>query len=119
MNVTRLRQRPPRVDILPGPKRLADQLRTLWFHVGSLETPPPRNLSEVSTCLPRTQRRQLKRTLEDRRKPDFLTDSGGVDVILFCWERHGRPDLLVMAARARRTRSRRSRCKQRRETRRA
>ena len=55
------------------------------------------NLSEVSICLPRTQRRQLKRALADRRKPDFLTDSGGVDVILFFWERHGRPDLLVMA----------------------
>ena len=90
-------QRPPRVDIMPGPKRSADQLRALWFHVGSLKTPPPRNLSEVSTCLPRTQRRQLKRTLADRREPDFLTDSGGVDVILFFWERHGQPDLLVMA----------------------
>ena len=90
-------QRPPRVDIMPGPKRSADQLRVLWFHVGSLNAPPPRNLSEVSTCLPRTQRRQLKRALADRRKPEFLTASGGVDLILFCWERHGRPDLLVMA----------------------
>ena len=90
-------QMPPRVDIMPGPNRSADQLRVLWFHVGSLNAPPPRNLSEVSTCLRRTQRRQLKRALADRCKPDFLTASRGVDVILFCWERDGRPDLLVMA----------------------
>ena len=89
----------PRVDIMPGPKRSRDHLRGLWFHVGSLEGPPPRNLSEVTTSLPRSQRRQLQRLLEDRRKPDFLAASGGVDVILFCWERHGRPDLLVMACR--------------------
>ena len=90
-------QTPPRVDVLPGPKRSAGQLRGLWFHAGSLNAPPPRNLSEVAMCLRRTPRRQLKRALADRRKPDFLTPSGGVDVILFCWERGGRPDLLVMA----------------------
>ena len=90
-------QMPPRLDVLPGPRRSADQLRVLWFHVGSLNAPPPRNLSEVFACLRRTERRQLKRALADRRKPDLLTTSGGVDVILFCWERDGRPDLLVMA----------------------
>ena len=92
-----LGQGAPRVDIVPGPKQAADQLRALWFHIGTLSAPPPRKLSEVSTCLPRTQRRQLKRALADRRKPEFLTASGGVDVILFFWDRHGRPDLLVMA----------------------
>ena len=90
-------RRPPRVDIMPGRKRSADQLRGLWFHVGSLNGPPPRRLSEVSICLPRTQRRQLQRAVADRRKPEFLAVSGGVDVILFCWERHGQTDLLVMA----------------------
>ena len=90
-------QRPPGLDIMPGPKRSTDQLRVLWFHVGSLNAPPPLNLSQVSTCLPRTRRRQLKRALADKRKPEFLTASGGVDVILFCWERRGRPDLLMMA----------------------
>ena len=90
-------RRPPRVDIMPGRKRSTDQLRGLWFHVGSLNGPPPRRLSEVSTCLPRSQRRQLQRAVADRRKPEFLAVSGGVDVILFCWERHGQTDLLVMA----------------------
>ena len=91
------RQRPPRVDIMAGPKQSGDHLRGLWFHVGSLNGPPPRKLSEVITSLPRSQRRQLQRLLASRRKPDFLAASEGVDVILFCWERHGRPDLLVMA----------------------
>lgn len=90
-------QAPPCVDVLPGPRRSAGQLRGLWFHVRSLNAPPPRNLSEVAARLPRTQRRQLQQALADRRKPDPLTDSGGVDVILFCWERDGRTDLLAMA----------------------
>ncbi|MCY3602726.1 MAG: ThiF family adenylyltransferase [Chloroflexi bacterium] len=90
-------QTPKRLEVLRGPKRSAGQLRALWFHVGSLNAPPPRNLSEVFTCLPRTQRRQLQQALADRGKPDLLTTSGGVDVFLFCWERDGRPDLLVMA----------------------
>ena len=93
------RERPPRVDIMSGPKRSGDHLRGFWFHVGSLNGPPPRKLSEVTTSLPRSQRRQLQRSMADRRKPDFLVASGGVDVILFCWERHGRPDLLVTACR--------------------
>ncbi len=92
-------QRPPRVDIAPERRRSADQLRCLWFHVGSLSAPPPRKLSEVVACLPRLQRRQLRRALADRRKPNFLTASGGVDLIIFCWQRHGRTDLLVMACR--------------------
>ena len=46
---------------------------------------------------PRPQRRGLKRALDERRRPEALVPSGGVDLILFCWERHGRTDLLVMA----------------------
>ena len=37
--------------------------------------------------------------MADRRKPDFLAVSGGVDFILFCWKRNGQTDLLVMALR--------------------
>ena len=88
---------PPRVDILQGRKRQADQLRGIWFHVGALRAPPPRNLAEVPAHLPRAQRRELRRALASRRKSDFLAVSGGVDLILFCWERLGRTDLLVMA----------------------
>ena len=91
------RQRPPRVDIMPGSRQSSEHLRVLWFHVGSLNSPPPRELSEVSTSLPRTRRRQLERALGERRKPDFLVASGGVDIIVFLWERHGQTDLLTLA----------------------
>lgn len=88
---------PPRVDIGQGRKRQSEQLRGMWFHVGTLSAPPPRNLAEVSAHLPRAQRRELQRALGGRQKADFLAVSGGVDLILFCWERLGRTDLLVVA----------------------
>lgn len=50
----------------------------------------------MSAHLPRAQRRELQRALGGRQKADFLAVSGGVDLILFCWERLGRTDLLVM-----------------------
>ena len=90
---------PLRIDILPGPKRLGNQLRGLWFHAGSLNTPPPRNLYEVSLRLPRSLRKGLERALSERKRPDPLVVSGGVDLIVFCWKRQDRPNLLVMACR--------------------
>ena len=90
---------PLRVDIGQGLSRSPTQLRGMWFHVGPLTAPPPRELAEVSLRLSRPQRRGLKRALDERRRPDALVPSGGLDLILFCWERHGRPDLLVMACR--------------------
>ena len=86
-----------RVELRPGRLASSKRLRGLWFRVGKLDTPPPRQLSEVSRCLSRAQRKGLERALRDRRKPDALVASGGVDLILFCWERRGRIDLLVMA----------------------
>ena len=88
---------PCRVELRPRHQASSERLRGLWFRVGELDTPPPRQLSEVSRCLSRAQRRGLERALRDRRKPDALVASGGVDLILFCWERRGRIDLLVMA----------------------
>ena len=88
---------PLRVDIGHGRSQSSNQLRGMWFHVGPLRTPPPRQLAEVSLCLPRPQRRGLQRALDERLRPEALVASGGVDLILFCWERHGRTDLLVMA----------------------
>ena len=88
---------PFRIDILSGRKRSADQLRGLWFHVGVLTTPPPRNLSEVSSCLPRSPRKGLQRALAERKRPEALVASGGVDLIVFCWNRQDRTNLLVMA----------------------
>ena len=88
---------PLRVDIVPGRQHSANQLRCLWFQVGELDTPPPRQFSEVFRLLSRNQRRGLERALEDRRRPEPFVASGGVDLVLFCWERLGRTDLLTMA----------------------
>ena len=45
------------------------------------------------------QSKGLERALDNRRRPAPLGVSGGVDFILFCGDRRGRPDLLVMAFR--------------------
>ena len=87
----------PRLDIHRRRKNGGYWLRGLWFHVGVLNTPPPRGFSEVFRCLSRTQKKGLNRALADRRRPEPFVASGGVDLILFCWERHGRTDMLVMA----------------------
>ncbi|MYE05840.1 MAG: ThiF family adenylyltransferase [Chloroflexi bacterium] len=73
------------------------QLRGMWFHVGELDKPPPRHFPEVLLHLARNERRQLQEQVEKRIQPRPLTVSGGVDLVMFCWERDSRPDLLVMA----------------------
>ena len=88
---------PPRLDIHGGRQNQGNSLRGLWFHAGELDTPPPRRFAEVFRCLSRSQKKGLNRALADRRRPEPFVASGGVDLILFCWERHGRQDLLVMA----------------------
>ena len=90
---------PLRLDIGQGRSPLSGKLRGMWFHVGTLTAPPPRQLSEVALHLPRPQRRGLQKALNERRRPEALIPSGGVDLILFCWQRHGRTDLLVMGCR--------------------
>ncbi len=92
-----VRADPPRLEI--HPRRLGEGhwLRGLWFHTGELDNSPPRQFSEVFRCLSRTQRRGLQRDLDGRRRPEPFVASGGVDLILLCWERDGRPDVLVMA----------------------
>ena len=87
---------PFRLEIEPGHPPAGNQLGGLWFHAGELTAPPPRQLSEVPAHLTRGQRRGLQRALTERRRPDPLVVSGGVDLILFCWDRRGRTDLLVM-----------------------
>lgn len=88
---------PMRIVISLGRKQTANQLRGLWFHAGRLKTPPPRQLSEILACLVRSQRKGLQRALVERRRAEPLVPSGGADLILFCWERHERTNLLVMA----------------------
>ena len=88
---------PPRLDVHGGRQGVGHSLRGLWFHAGELETPPPRRFAEMFRCLSRSQKKGLNRALADRRRPDPFVASGGVDLILFRWERQGRQDLLVMA----------------------
>ena len=59
---------------------------------------PQRCLLEHPRALPSDEGlRDIRgRSLTERRRPDPLVASGGVDLILFCWERRGRTDLLVM-----------------------
>ena len=90
--------KPPMVlSLRPGPVSSPRELRGLWFRVGQLQAPPPRNLAELPRHLTRAQRKSLTKALSRRREPDPLRPSGGVDVILFVWERRERTDLLIMA----------------------
>ena len=84
------------VALVPGHAQ-AGQLRGLWFRLGELRSPPPRRFSEVPTHLTRSQRRQLSAQIDRRLKSDPLVASGGVDLVMVCWTRDGRPDLLVLA----------------------
>ena len=87
---------PPRIDVQHGRKRGDRLLWGLWFHAGALAGPPPRSFAEMYRFLSRSQRKGLDRAVAERRRPVPFVPSGGVDIILFCWERQGRPDLLVM-----------------------
>ena len=87
---------PLKVEVLPGRQPSTRELQGLWFHAGLMETPPPRGLTELSRCLSRSQRKGLERAVANRQKPKPFSVSGGVDLILFCWERDSRPNLLVM-----------------------
>ena len=88
---------PPRLDIHGGRQNQGHSLRGLWFHAGELDTPPPRRFAEMFRYLSRSQKKGLNRALADRRRPEPFVASGGSNLILFCWERHGRQDFLVMA----------------------
>ncbi len=84
------------IDILPGRKKSEGQLRALWFHAGEL-TVPSRNLDEVPSYLSKAQSKGLKRALDGRQIAGLFRASLGADLILFCWDRQGKPNLLVIA----------------------
>ena len=88
---------PNLLSLRPGPVNGPRELRGLWFRVGQLQAPPPRNLSELPRNLNRSQRKGLARALARRRETKGPQQTGGVDIILFAWQRRGRTDLLVMA----------------------
>ncbi len=88
---------PNLLSIRPGPASGLRELRGLWFRVGQLQAPPPRDLSELPRHLTRSQWKGLERALSQRRQPRGPQISGAVDIILFAWQRQDRTDLLVMA----------------------
>ena len=73
------------------------ELPGLWFRVGRLRSPPPRNLAEMPQHLNKSQRKGLARALSRRRTGEGPQTRGAVDIILFAWERQDRTDLLIMA----------------------
>ncbi len=85
------------IELLPGAAAPKRQPRGLWFRTGILKSPPPRQFSELPKHLNKAQRKGLERALSDRRIKEPFRISGGVDLILFAWERRGRTDLLIMA----------------------
>ena len=87
------------IDLQPGTASSNRERRGLWFRAGKLTAPPPRQLSELSRHLNRSQRKGLERALADRKIAEPFRISGGADMILFAWERRGRTDLLIMACR--------------------
>ena len=56
----RVSRDPPRVEVVPGRQNLPNQLRGLGFHVGRLNTPPPRQLSEIFSLLVTEAKRAVK-----------------------------------------------------------
>ena len=90
-------ENPNLLSLHPGPATGPRDVRGLWFRVGQLQAPPPRNLSELSRHLKRSQRKGLEKALSRRRETSGPQQMGGVDIILFAWQRRGRTDLLVMA----------------------
>ena len=88
---------PNLLSIRPGPVSGPREARGLWFRVGQLQAPPPRNLSELPRHLTRSQRKGLERALARRLETTGPQQMGGVDIILFAWQRQERTDLLVMA----------------------
>lgn len=85
---------PLHVELHPGAAE-ARHLAGLWFHVGAIEV-PPRNLSELRGALRRDQRRGLERALARRRPVDVLERSGGVDLVMFRWDREHHRHLLIL-----------------------
>ena len=84
------------LDLRARPSSSPRELPGLWFRVGRLQAPPPRNLAELPQHLNRSQRKGLERALSQRRARGGPQTRGAADIILFAWERQGRTDLLIM-----------------------
>ncbi|MEZ4503109.1 MAG: ThiF family adenylyltransferase [Dehalococcoidia bacterium] len=91
-----IHQEPWRIDLAPSRATAREHLAGLWFRTGRLGV-PPRQLSEVRSCLSRAQWKGLERALATRRASDPGAPSGGVDLILLCWDRGDQTEVLVIA----------------------
>lgn len=85
------------IRLVPSSQGGSQLLRGLRLHAGTLKSHPPRNIGEVFNHLSNKQKRALRSGIGARKKGDKLIPSGGVDLIMFSWERGGKPDLLVIA----------------------
>ena len=86
-----------RFHLIPEYERGSSLLRGLWLHAGILNSHPPRNLKEVFEHLSNRQKRALRAGIGARKSEEKLKPSGGVDLVMFCWTRDGRTNLLVIA----------------------
>lgn len=86
-----------RFHLIPEYERGSSLLKGLWLHAGTLNSHPPRNLEEVFGHLSNRQKRALRTGIGARKSEEKLKPSGGVDLVMFCWTRGGRSNLLVIA----------------------
>ena len=86
-----------RIDLKRGERQESNQLRGFWFHVGELATRPPHEFHEIPRYLSNRQMAGFREAMSQRLSPEPLTPSGGADIILFCWERRWKTDMLILA----------------------
>lgn len=82
------------VELKPGNAQ-GGQLNGVAYRLGPLSV-PPRSLDETLEILHQSQRRNLERALARRQPSDLLEPSGSIDIILLCWDRDTRHDVLVL-----------------------
>ena len=83
------------IDFRPGNSQDPDQLPGIWLHAGTLNGPPPRQLSEVQRHLYLSQRAQLEYSFKEHFQGRNPT-KGVSCLILLCWTHNGRPNALAL-----------------------
>ena len=65
--------------------------------MGELEIRPPHEFYEIPRYLSNQQLVGFRKVMSQRLSPESLIPSGGADLILFCWERRWKTDMLILA----------------------